>query len=132
ICPKPGTARYASLNVHKGKCHSRRDDLESLGPLPWTGIKAVTSTDGWRKIGICKDDLLIAELCADIPQEFALILEHARELRFADDPDYNMLINAFVDLLIRMEEQSTGGGGGGGDGKLVWTVDFEGNGDGYR
>ncbi|KAJ3014808.1 UNVERIFIED_CONTAM: hypothetical protein HDU68_000123 [Siphonaria sp. JEL0065] len=139
--PKTGTARYASLNVHKGKCHSRRDDLESLGymlveavkgteigrPLPWTGIKAVTSTDGWRKIGICKDDLLIAELCDGIPPEFALILEHARELRFADDPDYGLLINAFVDLLVRMEEAEGGNSGG----RLEWSVDFEGNGDGY-
>ncbi|KAJ3070911.1 hypothetical protein HDU98_006071 [Podochytrium sp. JEL0797] len=133
--PKTGTARYASLNVHKGKCHSRRDDLESLaylvveavkGPLPWTGIKAVTSTDGWRKIGICKDDTLPAELCADLPPEFALLLEHARELRFADTPDYGMLVNAFVDLLMRIEGEE-----GAGYGRLEWECVREGGDDGY-
>ncbi|KAJ3098326.1 casein kinase I [Physocladia obscura] len=112
--PKTGTARYASLNVHKGKTHSRRDDLESFGymlveavkgPLPWTGIKAVTSSDGWRRIGICKDDTPIVELCAGIPQEFARVLEHARELRFSDDPDYDMIHSAFVDLMVRMDQE---------------------------
>ncbi|KAJ3289728.1 hypothetical protein HDU79_003831 [Rhizoclosmatium sp. JEL0117] len=133
--PKTGTARYASLNVHKGKTHSRRDDLESLaymliecvkGPLPWTGIKAVTSTDGWRKIGICKDDLPIAELCDGLPKEFAGLLEHARELRFADDPDYGMLIHSFVDLMVRLDEEGTGLKEEG----LVWRVESEGD-DGY-
>ncbi|KAJ3350356.1 hypothetical protein HDU83_009740 [Entophlyctis luteolus] len=111
---KTGTARYASLNVHKGKIHSRRDDLESLGymlveavkgPLPWTGIKAVTSVDGWRRIGICKDDMVLAELCSGIPEEFATIIEHARELRFADDPNYSRLVSLFVDLLWRLDNE---------------------------
>ncbi|KAI8610540.1 kinase-like domain-containing protein [Chytriomyces sp. MP71] len=127
--PKTGTARYASLNVHKGKHHARRDDLESLGytlvelatgSLPWTGIRAVTSADGWRKIGICKDDLPLAELCAGLPREFALLLEHARELRFADEPAYGMLVGAFVELLMRMDEET-----GGAPQRLKWTVEEE-------
>ena len=43
-----GNIRYASLNIHKGYTHSRRDDIESLlyiliylhlGKLPWTRTK---------------------------------------------------------------------------------------------
>ncbi|TPX74258.1 hypothetical protein CcCBS67573_g04474 [Chytriomyces confervae] len=134
--PKTGTARYASLNVHKGKHHSRRDDLESLGymlveaakgPLPWTGIRAVTSTDGWRKIGICKDDLLIAELCDGLPVEFANVIEHARELRFAEDPDYMGLISGFVSLLMRLDEEDASGAVGG----LQWRIEVPDDGYGH-
>ena len=52
---KTGTARYASLNVHRGKSHARRDDIEALGyllldlifgTLPWTGLKKEMGLSG--------------------------------------------------------------------------------------
>jgi len=55
-----GTARYASINNHKGMCPSRRDDLESLGfvllyllqgKLPWQGIKHSDKEIKYKMIG---------------------------------------------------------------------------------
>ena len=128
---KTGTARYASLNVHKGKAHSRRDDMESLTyvliellkgykllhiyllqlnfcfirNLPWSGVKAVSSIDGWRKIGIQKDDIVIAELTEGLPPEIGALLESMRELKFAQEPDYPGWIRAFAEALMRHDEE---------------------------
>ncbi|KAJ3039617.1 casein kinase I [Rhizophlyctis rosea] len=85
---KTGTARYASVNVHKGSEHTRRDDLESLASLPWVGMRALTSTEGWRKIGECKSDTLTADLTSGMPAEFSIFLEYTRDLSFTEEPDY--------------------------------------------
>ena len=117
---KTGTARYASVNVHNGSEHTRRDDLESLAyiliellrgyvpdigtsplyvskfshsltsprSLPWIGMRAITAAQGRRKIGESKTDILTADLTAGMPEEFATFLEYARELSFAEEPDY--------------------------------------------
>ncbi|KAJ3195896.1 hypothetical protein HK101_010728 [Irineochytrium annulatum] len=113
---KTGTARYASVNVHKGKIHTRRDDLESLiyvlielaaGKLPWTGVNARNPLQGWRKIGVQKNDMSIAEITEGLPSEFGTMLEYARELRFSEEPDYEELIRLFVRLFenIILEEK---------------------------
>ncbi|KAJ1558278.1 Casein kinase I isoform delta [Nowakowskiella sp. JEL0078] len=104
---KTGTARYASLNVHKGKDHTRRDDLESLayvviemalGRLPWSGVQAISSADGWRKVCQAKEETVIEDLCRNLPHQFFNLLDYARNLRFSDEPNYSMIVGQFENL----------------------------------
>ncbi|CAJ0839716.1 16290_t:CDS:2 [Entrophospora sp. SA101] len=83
---KTGTARYASINVHKGYCHTRRDDMESLGyvflemlngSLPWSGIRALSSQEGWAKMLKIKKDTSLVRLCKGCPTGFLKYLEHS-------------------------------------------------------
>ncbi|OAD73000.1 Serine/Threonine kinase CK1, partial [Phycomyces blakesleeanus NRRL 1555(-)] len=97
---KTGTARYASLNVHHGKAHARRDDMESLGyvlldlargSLPWTGIQARNPKIGWDTIGTLKEEASLQDVCAGLPSGFLKFIEYTRQLRFTEQPDYNFL-----------------------------------------
>ncbi|KAJ3279167.1 hypothetical protein HK104_001692, partial [Borealophlyctis nickersoniae] len=122
---KTGTARYASLNVHKGSEHTRRDDLESLayilvelakGALPWANMRAFSSQQGWHKIGEVKRDTYTADLTEDLPKEFQTFIDYARNLTFTQEPDYGYVARLFEELYERMW----------GEGKvLVWSEEVE-------
>jgi casein kinase 1 len=95
-----GTARYASINAHDLKTQSRRDDLEAIGHmffymlrgvLPWSGLKARTDEEKYRKIGEKKKTFPLNELCKGHPQEFATYLEYCRGLPWQERPDYERL-----------------------------------------
>eukprot|EP00747_Dinoflagellata_sp_TGD_P169942 gnl/TRDRNA2_/TRDRNA2_200215_c0_seq1.p1 gnl/TRDRNA2_/TRDRNA2_200215_c0~~gnl/TRDRNA2_/TRDRNA2_200215_c0_seq1.p1 ORF type:complete len:346 (-),score=96.12 gnl/TRDRNA2_/TRDRNA2_200215_c0_seq1:150-1187(-) len=99
-----GTARYASINAHRGLEQSRRDDLEAIGhmllyflrsALPWSGLEAKTKQEKYRKIKEKKEETPLNELCAGYPPEFEQYLEYTRNLQFKDKPDYVMMKTLF-------------------------------------
>jgi serine/threonine protein kinase len=74
-----GTARYASINAHKGVELFRKDDLESIGyvlvylmkgKLPWQGVKAEKRDDKIRKIFEKKKNTGIDELIEDLHSKY--------------------------------------------------------------
>jgi serine/threonine protein kinase len=95
-----GTARYASINAHKGVEQSRRDDLEAIGhmflyflrgALPWSGLDAKTQEEKYRKICQKKEETKLEDLCKGFPDEFMHYLKYARGLDFEERPDYDKL-----------------------------------------
>ena len=124
-----GTCRYASINGHLGigeqhsicytaqvyrltsvTAQSRGDDLEALGymmlyfmlgSLPWQGLKAPTWKQKYRLVLEKKQTTSVAELCGDLPQEFAIYMNYVRNLRHEDKPDYGYLQRIFRNLFRR-------------------------------
>ncbi|KAG0004173.1 serine/threonine protein kinase, partial [Entomortierella chlamydospora] len=97
---KVGTARYASINIHCGREHTRRDDIESvgyllleflIGTLPWSGISARNSRQGWAKMREIKEEIELDELCDGLPKGFMTYIGYTRSLRFDEEPDYEYL-----------------------------------------
>ncbi|KAL9659487.1 hypothetical protein QQ045_024293 [Rhodiola kirilowii] len=97
-----GTARYASVHALLGRASSRRDDLESLaytlvflfrGFLVWQGFQG-EEDEGFLT---CKSKMQIPPeyLCFACPQPFRHFLEHAVNLKFDEQPDYNKYVSFF-------------------------------------
>jgi serine/threonine protein kinase len=103
-----GTARYASLNSHRGIELSRRDDLESVaflliylleGTLPWQEVEAPSKAEKYRLIGEAKANYSCAQ---DHPPEFKNLLDYVRGLSFEQEPDYKQLKRSFISLADRL------------------------------
>ena len=84
-----GTARYASINTHKGIEQSRRDDLESIGhvilyllkgSLPWQGLPGRSKNEKYAAIKKKKIETDLNLLCKGIPSEFKEFMEYCRAL----------------------------------------------------
>eukprot|EP00759_Apiculatamorpha_spiralis_P044225 PhF_6_TR41305/c1_g1_i1/m.62539/K02218/CSNK1, CKI; casein kinase 1 len=107
-----GTARYASLNAHKGYELSRRDDLESIayvmiyfmaGKLPWQGLKPTKEqkekeTDKYEHIAQVKEETSLDVLCQGLPQEVLLLMQYVKGLQFEEDPNYGYIRGLLKDL----------------------------------
>ena len=86
-----GTARYASLNTHKGIEQSRRDDLESIGhvllylirgSLPWQGLPCRNKNEKYALIKKKKIETPLEDLCKGYPHEFKEFMLYCRSLKF--------------------------------------------------
>ena len=71
-----GTARYTSINTHKGIEQSRRDDIEGIcyvliyflkGALPWQGLAAKTRQGKYQKVMESKISCPLEVLCKGLP-----------------------------------------------------------------
>ena len=102
-----------SINSHLGVEQSRRDDLEALanllvyfcrkGKLPWSGLKAPTLKERYRKIGEVKQNTPVNELCSGFPEEFANFLTYTRGLKFDEEPNYELIKTNFTDLFHKLK-----------------------------
>lgn len=101
-----GTARYSSINNHKGYTQSRRDDLESfgyvllyliLGKLPWQGINGSSIRTKWNSILQRKCNTDITALChsEDLDICFSQYFQYINKLEFGEKPDYKFLRKLF-------------------------------------
>ncbi|KAM9876007.1 ck1 ck1 ck1-g protein kinase [Verticillium dahliae] len=102
-----GTARYASINTHRGCEQSRRDDLEALwymllyfirGKLPWQKFKTTSLSEKHGKLREAKQTTTIEELCEG-RSGLCAGLRHIRRLGFEEDPDYKYLRDQLVQAL---------------------------------
>lgn len=104
-----GTARYVSINVHKGILPSRRDDMESIGyillyllhgDLPWQGLKAKKEEKN-KLIGDIKSNIKLWDFYSDtIPGEIILFIEYCKTLQYDEEPDYLYLKNILNNLFL--------------------------------
>jgi serine/threonine protein kinase len=106
-----GTARYASINAHKGNTQGRRDDLEALGylliffykgKLPWQGIKTQDKAKRLSLIKKKKQSVSRETLCHGLPKEFKTYFDYIDSLEYIDKPRYTSLITLFKNLYERI------------------------------
>jgi serine/threonine protein kinase len=105
-----GTARYTSLNTHRGVEQSRRDDLEGIayllvylmtGSLPWIGVKAETRAQKHMVIAEIKASISPEKLCSGLPAAFSEFLKDVRRLEFDEEPSYSAYREMFRELFLR-------------------------------
>ena len=103
-----GTSRYSSINAMKGLQQSCRDDLESLaymlyfflnGKLPWMGFKEKNKELLDKKILEKKIETMNEILGKDLPIQFCEFLSYAKNLKYDETPDYNLLKGKMMEVI---------------------------------
>lgn len=110
-----GTAKYQSVNGHKGMTLSRRDDMESIGymlvyflkgSLPWDSIRSRRNNNNVKlfheQIKELKSKTTAEKLCSGLPIEFTNYINSARSLRFDEEPPYSQYRKMFRDLYLSL------------------------------
>ncbi|VDM95615.1 unnamed protein product [Thelazia callipaeda] len=104
MVPFRGTIRYCSVNVHRRDEQGRHDDLWSLlymtvemilGTLPWSNMNRARAE-------LCKQSSE-KTLVSSLPIEFHLFLKHLKKLNYNHKPDYKMLQNLLLQVLVKDE-----------------------------
>lgn len=105
-----GTARYASVNNHRGVEQCRKDDLEAVGymlvylvkgQLPWQGIKSTSKTSKYLLIEQCKAETTLDALCHGLPFEFVHYFTLVKACGFEETPNYQRLRKCFRSVMMR-------------------------------
>ncbi|KAM3071101.1 serine/threonine protein kinase [Clarireedia jacksonii] len=110
--PVLGTARYASINAHRGVDQLPADDMEALGyvfvyflqqgNLPWKGLQARSRSERELAILRKKQSTSSDALCKGLPNEFAQYFDHIKRSRDNDGGvDYRYLLRLFRSLFQR-------------------------------
>lgn len=112
-----GTPKYASIAAHKGVEQTRRDDLESAcyamvylmrGNLPWEGVLSDNPEEKYEIIGKIKEKKTPEFICKGLPgilvkyktiAEMERMLSYCRNLRFDEDPNYDLLYGLIFSAL---------------------------------
>ena len=109
-----GTAKFQSINAHKGYSLSRRDDMEAIGyllvylmkgTLPWMEIKSrATSRDPKlfsEEIKNIKMKTSTEVLCNKLPHEFYVYLNDVKNLKYEEEPKYASYRKMFRELFMK-------------------------------
>lgn len=78
-----------------------------IGSLPWSGISARNSKQGWAKMREIKEEIELDELCEGLPKGFMTYMGYARGLKFDEEPDYEYLRNTLRSSAGRGNEAQT-------------------------
>jgi serine/threonine protein kinase len=104
-----GTPYFVSVNTHLGGQQSRRDDIEGIlymlvlflqGSLPWQGDKRKGEKRN-EEIAQIKIQTKLEVLCAGIPDNFRVMLDIVRRLRFDERPKYVWFRSIFTAMMLQ-------------------------------
>jgi casein kinase I family protein HRR25 len=75
--------------------------LDCLRDLPWGRIKGGSPKQFEDRVREKKRSWTPERLCVDLPNAFEVLLSHARQLKFDEEPDYDGLQQVFIDEMKR-------------------------------